>query len=47
MGLAGATISAFGESTSEKVEIPREVGIAISATPAEIGITAQRVLKSA
>jgi malate-CoA ligase subunit alpha len=47
MGHAGAIISAFGESASEKVEILREVGVAIAPTPAEIGITAQRVLKAA
>jgi malate-CoA ligase subunit alpha len=47
MGHAGAIISAFGESASEKVEILREVGVAIAPTPAEIGITAQRVLQAA
>jgi malate-CoA ligase subunit alpha len=47
MGHAGAIISAFGESASEKVEILREVGVAIAPTPAEIGFTPQRVLKAA
>jgi malate-CoA ligase subunit alpha len=47
MGHAGAIISAFGESASEKVEILREVGVAIAPTPAEIGITVQRILKAA
>jgi malate-CoA ligase subunit alpha len=47
MGHAGAIIQAFGESASEKVEILREVGVAIAPTPAEIGVTAQKVLKSA
>jgi malate-CoA ligase subunit alpha len=47
MGHAGAIISAFGESASEKVEILREVGVAIAPTPAEIGITAQRILNAA
>jgi malate-CoA ligase subunit alpha len=47
MGHAGAIISAFGESASEKVEILREVGVAIAPTPAEIGLTAQRVLQAA
>lgn len=47
MGHAGAIISAFGESASEKVELLRESGVAIAATPAEIGSTAQRVLKAA
>jgi malate-CoA ligase subunit alpha len=44
MGHAGAIISAFGESASEKVEILREVGVAISPTPAEIGSTVARTL---
>jgi succinyl-CoA synthetase alpha subunit len=47
MGHAGAIISAFGESANEKVEILREVGVTISATPAEIGSTVQAVLKKA
>ena len=47
MGHAGAIIQAFGEGASEKVELLREVGVAISPTPAEIGSTAQKVLKAA
>jgi succinyl-CoA synthetase alpha subunit len=47
MGHAGAIISAFGESASEKVEILREVGVTISPTPAEIGSTVVSVLKKA
>jgi succinyl-CoA synthetase alpha subunit len=47
MGHAGAIISAFGEGASEKVEMLREVGVAIAPTPAEIGSTAQKVLKAA
>ena len=47
MGHAGAIISAFGESASEKVEILREVGVNIAPTPSEIGTTAQRVLRVA
>jgi len=47
MGHAGAIISAFGESASEKVEILREVGVAISPTPAEIGSTVAEVLRKA
>ncbi|HEY4162159.1 MAG TPA: succinate--CoA ligase subunit alpha [Dongiaceae bacterium] len=47
MGHAGAIISAFGESANEKVEILREVGVAISPTPAEIGSTVASVLKKA
>ena len=47
MGHAGAIIQAFGESASEKVELLRDAGVAISPTPAEIGITAQKVLRAA
>ncbi len=47
MGHAGAIISAFGESASEKVEILREVGVRISVTPADIGNTVLGVLKAA
>ena len=47
MGHAGAIISAFGESANEKVEILREVGVAISPTPAEIGNTVAQVLRKA
>ena len=44
MGHAGAIISAFGESASEKVEILREVGAYISPTPSEIGATVRDAL---
>lgn len=47
MGHAGAIISAFGEGASEKVEILRDVGVAISPTPAEIGTTVAARLKLA
>ena len=47
MGHAGAIISAFGEGASEKVELLREVGVAIAATPAEIGSTVANRLKMA
>jgi succinyl-CoA synthetase alpha subunit len=47
MGHAGAIISAFGESASEKVEILRDVGVRISVTPADIGHTVEQVLKAA
>ncbi len=47
MGHAGAIISAFGESASEKVEILREVGVTISPSPSEIGVTVERVMKKA
>jgi len=47
MGHAGAIISAFGESASEKVEMLREVGVSIAASPSEIGTTVESVLKTA
>ena len=46
MGHAGAIISAFGESAQEKVEILRDVGVAIVPTPAEFGPTVAGVLES-
>jgi malate-CoA ligase subunit alpha len=47
MGHAGAIISAFGESASEKVEMLREVGVTIASSPSEIGTTVESVLKKA
>jgi succinyl-CoA synthetase alpha subunit len=47
MGHAGAIISAFGESAPEKVEMLREVGVAIAPNPAEIGSTVQQTLRLA
>ena len=47
MGHAGAIISAFGESASEKVEILRDVGATIAPTPAEIGSSVAEVLSQA
>ncbi len=47
MGHAGAIISAFGESASEKVEILREVGATIAPSPAEIGSAVEGVLQQA
>lgn len=44
MGHAGAIISAFGESASEKVEILREVGVTIVEHPSDIGTTVGSVL---
>lgn len=44
MGHAGAIITAFGESASEKVEILREVGTAIAPDPSRIGATVAEVL---
>jgi malate-CoA ligase subunit alpha len=46
MGHAGAIIRAFGESAAEKVEIMREAGITVAASPAELGATAAKVLGS-
>jgi succinyl-CoA synthetase alpha subunit len=47
MGHAGAIISAFGESASEKVEILREVGVAIAPSPSEIGMAMAEALRKA
>jgi succinyl-CoA synthetase alpha subunit len=47
MGHAGAIIQAFGESASEKVELLRDAGVAISPSPSEIGRTMEAVLKAA
>ena len=45
MGHAGAIISAFGESASEKVEILKEAGITVAPNPAQMGETVAKVLK--
>ena len=47
MGHAGAIIQAFGESASEKVELLRDAGVAISPSPSEIGRTMDALLKKA
>jgi succinyl-CoA synthetase alpha subunit len=47
MGHAGAIIQAFGESASEKVELLRDAGVAISPSPSEIGRTMEMMLKTA
>jgi malate-CoA ligase subunit alpha len=47
MGHAGAIISAFGESASEKVEILRGAGVAVAPSPAELGISVAKVLAKA
>ncbi len=44
MGHAGAIISAFGESASEKVEILSSAGVTVSEHPATIGETVARVM---
>lgn len=47
MGHAGAIISAFGESASEKVEILSAAGVTVAPNPAVIGDTIARVMKEA
>lgn len=47
MGHAGAIISAFGESASEKVEILRDVGANVARTPSEIGQVVENTLRKA
>ena len=44
MGHAGAIISAFGESASEKVEILSSVGVTVAENPAVIGRTIANVM---
>ncbi|SEN37029.1 malate thiokinase small subunit [Paracoccus alcaliphilus] len=45
MGHAGAIISAFGESASEKVEILTSAGVIVAENPAVIGDTIARVMQ--
>lgn len=45
MGHAGAIISAFGESASEKVEILAAAGVIMAENPAVIGATIARVMQ--
>ncbi len=47
MGHAGAIISAFGESASEKVEILTAAGVIVAENPAVIGETIARVMGKA
>jgi len=47
MGHAGAIISAFGESASEKVEILRDAGVVIAPSPPEIAVTVRETLAKA
>jgi succinyl-CoA synthetase alpha subunit len=44
MGHAGAIISAFGESASEKVEILTQAGVTVAEHPARIGETIESVM---
>jgi len=44
MGHAGAIISAFGESASEKVEILGQAGVSVAHRPSDMGITIESVL---
>ncbi|WP_371169000.1 succinate--CoA ligase subunit alpha [Aliiroseovarius sp. 2305UL8-7] len=46
MGHAGAIISAFGESASEKVEILEAAGVTVAENPAVIGETIARVMEA-
>lgn len=46
MGHAGAIISAFGESASEKVEILTAAGVTVAENPSVIGATIARVLQN-
>jgi malate-CoA ligase subunit alpha len=46
MGHAGAIISAFGESASEKVEILKEAGVSVASNPSDMGVTVAEVLKA-
>lgn len=45
MGHAGAIISAFGESASEKVEILSAAGVTVAENPSVIGSTVARVMR--
>ncbi|MEM6619072.1 MAG: succinate--CoA ligase subunit alpha [Pseudomonadota bacterium] len=45
MGHAGAIISAFGESASEKVEILSAAGVTVAQSPSHIGETIARVMQ--
>ncbi|GAB5435825.1 succinate--CoA ligase subunit alpha [Falsiruegeria mediterranea] len=47
MGHAGAIISAFGESASEKVEILSAAGVTVAENPAVIGETIANVIRKA
>lgn len=47
MGHAGAIISAFGESASEKVEILSAAGVTVAENPAVIGETIAQVMRKA
>jgi malate-CoA ligase subunit alpha len=47
MGHAGAIISAFGDSASEKAEIMRASGLMVAPSPAELGSTMATVLQRA
>ncbi|MEM7438414.1 MAG: succinate--CoA ligase subunit alpha [Pseudomonadota bacterium] len=47
MGHAGAIISAFGESASEKVEILSAAGVTVAEHPSQIGDTIAKVMEAA
>ena len=46
MGHAGAIIAGLGDSAAEKVEILKECGITLAPSPAELGTTMAKVLKT-
>jgi malate-CoA ligase subunit alpha len=46
MGHAGAIISAFGDTAAEKAEIMRSLGLAVAASPAELGKAVAAALAS-
>ena len=45
MGHAGAIVSAYGESATEKVEILKEYGVSISKNPSVMGETVKKALE--
>ncbi|MEM6408801.1 MAG: succinate--CoA ligase subunit alpha [Pseudomonadota bacterium] len=47
MGHAGAIISAFGESATEKAEILSAAGVTVAGSPTEIGATIAQVMEAA
>ena len=45
MGHAGAIVSAYGESATEKVEILKDYGVSISKNPSVMGETVKKALE--